>query len=72
MRPSSAKVICFAAAPGTFTTLSSMVNSVGSTLRLNAGELENLFPQPGGRAVDGADIVEMKIIAAVRRGDAPG
>ena len=35
-------------------------------------ELENLFAQPGGGAVDRADIVEMKIIAAVRRGDAPG
>ena len=37
-----------------------------------AGEQQDLFSEVGRRAVDGADIVEMKIIAAVRRGDAPG
>src|SRR6266540_6932403 len=36
-----------------------------------AGELQDFFSELGRRAVNRADIVEMKIIAAVRRGDAP-
>src|SRR5438093_13128247 len=36
-----------------------------------AGELQDFFSELGRRAVNRADIVEMEIVAAVRRGDAP-
>ncbi len=39
---------------------------------IKRGELENLLAQLGRRAVDRADVVEMKIVAAVGRGHAPG
>ena len=39
MRPSSAKVICFAAAPGTLTTLSSMVKFGRLGFEIEGGQL---------------------------------
>ena len=41
-------------------------------LEVECRQLQNFFPQLSRRAVDGADVVQMKIIAAVGGRDTPG